>query len=155
MPVTIPNKLDVIVTAVRQIRVTMYQATDFQLSQHEFSFKKDTYPLSKINNVRVKKLSLLDNLGQIIFWVVVFSGALWLAIPSIESAPYWVKVVVVLLTAIGFIFGLFRSSKYALQIEFCHIDETGTQWVNVAKSYTESDGELFQQQALTLKEKCA
>jgi len=65
----------------------MYKETDFQLSQKEFSFKKDSYPLSKINDVRVKKLGLLDNVGQIIFWLFVFSGAVWLAVPSLESTP--------------------------------------------------------------------
>ena len=41
----------------------MYKSTDFNLDSKEFRFKKDSYPLSKINNVRVKKLSFLDNLG--------------------------------------------------------------------------------------------
>ncbi|NOH99393.1 hypothetical protein [Vibrio sp. 99-70-13A1] len=83
----------------------MYKETDFRLSQEEFSFKKDSYPLSKINT----------------------------------------------LTIVGLIFGLLRCSKYALQIEFRHIDETGVQWVNVAKSYSESDNVLFEQQAAALK----
>ncbi|MEZ9513271.1 hypothetical protein AB4359_15440 [Vibrio splendidus] len=131
----------------------MYRETDFQLSQEEFSFKKDSYPLSKINSVRVKNLGLLDNLGQIIFWLFVFSGAVWLAISSLESTPLWLQALVVILTIVGFVFGLLRCSKYALQIEFRHIDETGVQWVNIAKSYSESDNGLFEQQAASLKAK--
>ncbi len=50
----------------------MYKSNDFNLDSKEFRFKKDSYPLSKINNVRVKKLSFLDNLGQVLFWVCVF-----------------------------------------------------------------------------------
>ncbi|MEZ8695282.1 hypothetical protein AB6D15_24020 [Vibrio splendidus] len=80
----------------------MYKETDFRLSQKEFSFKKDSYPLSKINDVRVKKLGLLDNVGQIIFWLFVFSGAVWLAVPSLESTPLWLKAIVVILTFVGF-----------------------------------------------------
>lgn len=129
----------------------MYKETDFQLSQEEFSFKKDSYPLSKINNVRVKKLGLLDNLGQIIFWLFVFSGAVWLAIPTLDSTPFWLKALVVTLTIVGFIFGFLRCSKYALQIEFRHIDETGVQWVNIAKSYSKFDCGLFEQQVALLK----
>ncbi|MFA0570913.1 hypothetical protein [Vibrio gallaecicus] len=129
----------------------MYKETDFRLSQEEFSFKKDSYPLSKINNARVKKLGFLDNLGQIIFWLFVFSGAVWLAITTLESTPFWLQALVVTLTVVGLVFGLLRCSKYALQIEFRHIDETGVQWVNVAKSYSESDNGLFEQQAAALK----
>ncbi|GAB1621902.1 hypothetical protein AAOGI_19520 [Agarivorans albus] len=129
----------------------MYKEADFKLSQEAFSFKKDSYPLSKINNARVKKLSLLDNLGQIIFWLFIFSGAVWLAIPSLESSPVWLIILVFSLTIIGLVFGLYRCSKYALQIEFRHSDETGVQWINVARSYSKSDYALFEQQATILK----
>ncbi|MCZ0743394.1 hypothetical protein OWD07_23380, partial [Vibrio diabolicus] len=98
-------------------------------------------------------LSFLDNLGQVLFWVFIFSGAVWLAIPSFEEAPQWLQVLVLSLTAVGFVFALLRCSKYALQVEFRHIDETGVQWVNVAKSYSKPDCELFEQQVLALKEK--
>ncbi|EPZ8231820.1 hypothetical protein ACXWHK_004614, partial [Vibrio alginolyticus] len=117
----------------------MYKNTDFNLDSKEFRFKKDSYPLSKINNVRVKKLSFLDNLGQVLFWVCVFSGAVWLVIPRLEEVPQWLLVLVLSLTVVGLVFALFRCSKYALQVEFRHIDETGVQWVNVAKSYSKSD----------------
>ncbi|MFM2651695.1 hypothetical protein AAFX23_14800 [Vibrio alginolyticus] len=129
----------------------MYKSTDFNLDSKEFRFKKDSYPLSKINNVRVKKLSFLDNLGQVLFWVCVFSGAVWLVIPRLEEVPQWLLVLVLSLTVVGLVFALFRCSKYALQVEFRHIDETGVQWVNVAKSYSKSDCELFEQQVLALK----
>ena len=49
-------------------------------------------------------------------------------------------------------FGLTRCAKYALQIEFRHIDETGAQWVNVAKSYSTSDNKLFIQQVQIWKD---
>ena len=131
----------------------MYKDEDFSVGSGEFSFKNDSYPLTKINNVRVKRLSLLDNLGQVLFWVFVFSGAVWLAIPDFETAPLWLKVMVISLSLAGFVFSLFRCSKYALQIEFKHIDETGVQWVNVAKSYSEADNKLFEKQVTVLREK--
>ncbi|EGU41589.1 hypothetical protein [Vibrio scophthalmi] len=130
----------------------MYKDEDFSVGLGEFRFKKDSYPISKINNVRVKRLSLLDNLGQILFWVFVFSGAVWLAIPDFETAPLWLKAMVLSLSLVGFVFSLFRCSKYALQIEFRHIDETGVQWVNVAKSYSEADSQLFEKQVQVLRE---
>jgi len=131
----------------------MYKSTDFNLDSKEFRFKKDSYPLSRINNVRVKKLSFLDNFGQVIFWVCVFSGAVWLVIPRLEEIPQWLLILALSLTVVGLAFALLRCSKYALQVEFRHIDETGVQWVNVAKSYSKSDCELFEQQVLALKEK--
>ena len=133
----------------------MYLNNDFKLSSKTFSFKKDSYPLSKINNVRVKKLSFLDNLGQILFWVVVFSGALWLAIAQIGTVPFVIQALAISLTIFGLIFSIFRCSKYALQVEFRHIDETGVQWISVARSYRKSDYELFKIQEAQLKSKFA
>ncbi|RTZ17848.1 hypothetical protein EJ063_03420 [Vibrio aquaticus] len=129
----------------------MYKESDIRIENGQLHFKKDSYPLSKINDVRVKSLTLLDNLGQIAFWVFLFSGAVWLAIPDIRTAPTWLQVLAVSLTIVGLAFSLFRCSRYALQVEFRHIDETGVQWVNVAKSYAQKDGELFRQQAEVIK----
>ena len=49
----------------------MYKSTDFNLDSKEFRFKKDSYPLSKINNVRVKKLSFFAK--TLTFFLVFFS----------------------------------------------------------------------------------
>ena len=71
------------------------------------------------------------------------------------SAPTWLIAIGTGLSTVGFIFSLFRCSRFALQIEFHHIDETGTQWITVAKSYLARDGELLQKQADTLKQSLA
>ncbi|MBU2896767.1 hypothetical protein [Vibrio hepatarius] len=130
----------------------MYKLTDFELNKTEFRFKKDVYPLAKINRFRVKKLSVLDNFWQILFWILLFSGSVWLGISQLEESPLWLKIVVASLTIVGFVFGLTRCAKYALQIEFRHIDETGDQWVNVAKSYSATDNKLFMQQVQIWKD---
>ena len=131
----------------------MFKETDFAITGDEFRFKKDSYPIKKIHDVRIKHLSIIDNLGQILFWVALFSGALWLAIPNIETAPLWWKILVACMTVIGLIFALFRCSKFALQIEFKHIDETGLQWINVAKSNSKKELVLFEKQVKELKAK--
>jgi len=129
----------------------MYKQSDFDIDAIEFRFKKDAYPIKRIHDVRVKRLSLLDNLGQIVFWIALFSGALWLAIPDIKTAPTWLQITTGCLTALGFAFAMFRCSRYALQVEFRHVDETGLQWVNVAKTFSHQDADLFAAQAETLK----
>ncbi|MYM59094.1 hypothetical protein GTG28_07650 [Vibrio sp. OCN044] len=130
----------------------MYKLTDFELSKTEFRFKKDIYPLAKINQFRVKKLSILDNFWQILFWILLFSGFVWLVMSQLEESPLLLKLIASSLTVAGFVFGLTRCAKYALQIEFRHIDETGAQWVNVAKSWSTSDNKLFIQQVQIWKD---
>ena len=133
----------------------VFKETDFKIDDGHFHFKKDSYPLAKINDVKFKRLSLLDNLGQIIFWLVLFSGAVWLTTVKLGSAPTWLIAIGTSLSTVGFVFALFRCSRFALQVEFHHIDETGTQWITVAKSYLARDGELLQKQADTLKQSLA
>ncbi|EGA67980.1 hypothetical protein VISI1226_08644 [Vibrio sinaloensis DSM 21326] len=124
----------------------MYKEADFSLQGESFRFKKDEYPLKRINNIRVKRLSWMDNLGQIAFWVCLFSGAVWLAVIEFPVVPTFLQVLCASLTMFGFVFAILRCSRYALQVEFRHVDETGLQWVNVAKSYSHQDGELFAKQ---------
>ncbi|MGF1726385.1 DUF6232 family protein [Photobacterium nomapromontoriensis] len=131
----------------------MYQESDFRIQDNAFSYKRDTYPLSKINDVRVKELSLLDNIGQLVFWLVVFTAGLWFGIAAVDSVPQWLVILVASLTLVAVIFALFRCSRYALQVEFKHIDETGLQWVNVAKSYSKADSKLFKKLVIELKQK--
>ena len=133
----------------------VFKETDFKIDDGHFHFKKDSYPLTKINDVKFRRLSLLDNLGQIIFWLVLFSGAVWLTTVKLGSAPTWLIAIGTSLSTVGFVFALFRCSRFALQVEFHHIDETGTQWITVAKSYSVRDGELLQKQADTLKQSLA
>ncbi|MCY9855106.1 hypothetical protein [Vibrio mediterranei] len=130
----------------------MYQDSDFLIMADEFRFKKDIYPLLRIQDAKVKKLNFSDNFGQILFWLFIFSGMLWVATLSSESIPFWLQALVGSLTLLGFIFGLSRCSRYALQIEFCHSDETGIQWITVAKSYSKTDKVLFETQVKLLKD---
>lgn len=130
----------------------VFKETDFKIDNKHFHFKKDSYPLAKINNVRFKRMSLLENLGQIAFWLVLISGSAWLVTAELDDTPTWFIATAISLSIVGLIFALFRCSRFVLQIEFNHIDETGTQWINVAKCYSPHDGELLQKQADLLKQ---
>ncbi|MEF1173545.1 hypothetical protein [Vibrio sinaloensis] len=129
----------------------MYKSCDFSIDEGQFRFRKDAYPLKRINDIRVKRLTLMDNLAQIVFWVALFSGGLWLAVPDIMLAPLWLQATTGVLTLFGFLFAVLRCSRYALQVEFKHVDETGLQWVNVAKSYAHQDEVLFDAQVSAVK----
>ncbi|GAA4496033.1 hypothetical protein [Pseudaeromonas paramecii] len=125
----------------------MLKACDFTLDDRAFHFRKDCYPLARIRGARVKQLTWLDNLGQILFWVMVFSGAIWLAMQQVQWAPLWLISMACSLTVIGVGVGWWRCGRVVLQIEYRHADETGVQWVNVVKSRFASDGKLLTQQA--------
>ena len=133
----------------------MFKETDFKIDDNHFHVKKDSYPLAKINDVKFKRVSLFENLAQIAFWLFLFSGAVWIASAELEDAPTWLIAIGTGLSTVGFIFSSFRCSRFVLQIEFHHIDETGTQWINVAKCCSAPDGELLQKQADTLKQTLA
>lgn len=133
----------------------MLKETDFKIDSDSFHFKQDSYPLMRITTARLKKLSLLDNLGQILFWVFAFSGALWLAIQQVQMGPRWILVTASVLTTLGFVVALRRCARFALQIEFRHVDETGVQWCNVAKASSADDAALLAQQAAALNSRLA
>ncbi len=51
---------------------------------------------------------------------------------------------------VGMLAALLTIRKYELQIEFKHIDETGLQWVSVAKANNAKAKSLFDEQARCL-----
>ena len=85
------------------------------------------------------------------FWLFLFAGPVWLAMTDWHTEPLWFKGIAVSMTAVGLVFGFFRCSRVALQIEFKHGDETGTQWVNVTKSFSVKDSDVLQQQAQVIR----
>ena len=128
----------------------MFKENDFNIDNGYFYVKKDKYPLSKINNARRHKLTLANNLGHIIFWLFIFSGPTWLAVNIVGSIPTLFIILALILSVLGFIFSLFRCAKFALQIQFSHGNETGMQWINVAKSYSDKYNTLFDKQVKKL-----
>ena len=131
----------------------MLKASDFKLDEQMFHVRKDGYPLAKIRAARLKQLTWLDNLAQMLFWMLVFSGALWLAIQQTYHAPLWLIVTAVILTFLGLGVASSRYARCVLQIEFCHIDETGVQWVTVARGRSVEESELLVQQAASLNQR--
>ncbi|KXF80554.1 hypothetical protein [Enterovibrio coralii] len=126
------------------------RVNDFNTDSKVFQFKHDEYALSKIRNARVKKLKLMDNLIYIVFCLLLWSGGIWLAIVQFDVREGWVISLALALTAIGG-FSIFKTAKYALQLEVEHSDETGLQWVTVVKTSNVGDLAILDKQVLAVK----
>lgn len=126
----------------------MFKSEFFKIDSQKFHFKNDCYNLSKINNARVVKNSLIKHIFRIICFGLLSTSVLMAITP--EGATF-------ILAPIGMIpgvlYALFTSQKYELQIEFRHSDETGFQWVTVTKSGNRCDLDLFNMQVRSLHEK--
>ena len=129
----------------------MFKDNDFRFDNGYFYVKKDKYPLSKIKNARIQKLTLANNIGHIIFWLTIFAGPIWLAVQVVGDVPNFILILAIILTILGFIVAIFRCAKFALQVQFAHIDETGLKWINVAKSYSSKNNTVFEAQVKKLK----
>ncbi|AJR05660.1 hypothetical protein C9J03_00700 [Photobacterium gaetbulicola] len=120
----------------------MIVADDFQINDTNVVFKRDEYPISKIRGARVKTNSLKDHALRIVIIGLVVSSVVWMIFPGslgFLTAP--------LALILGMLLALATVRKYELQIEFQHIDETGLQWVSIAKTNKLSVKELFEKQA--------
>ncbi|GAB3535476.1 DUF6232 family protein [Photobacterium alginatilyticum] len=125
----------------------MINTQDFKITDNNFRFQKDDYKLSRIRDVRVKQNAIKDHLFRLMALGLVFSGIVWVICP--EGFGYIMAPIAFI---IGLITALISSRKYELQIEFQHIDETGIQWISVAKANKLSEMTIFKEQAQHLKQ---
>lgn len=125
----------------------MISASDFRIDSSTLDFKKDQYPLRKIKNARVKSNAIKDHVMRILTIGLIVSSVVWMICPEslgLITAP--VSIV------IGVLSGLASSRKYELQIEFQHADETGIQWISVAKTNNENVRNIFEKQVISILE---
>lgn len=120
---------------------------NFKVSNTTFKFKKDEYPLSKIKGVRVKTNTFQDHALRIVCIGLVVASVVWV----ICSESFGLITAPLALT-VGVFSALFSVRKYELQVEFQHIDETGLQWVSVAKTNSKAVKNLFEKQVSKLLE---
>ncbi|KJR39761.1 hypothetical protein BOO91_21335 [Vibrio navarrensis] len=123
----------------------MINEEDFNVSNTTFTFKKDEYPLSKIKGARVKTNTFQDHALRIVCIGLVVGSVVWMICPEsfgLFTAPFALTM--------GMISALFSVRKYELQVEFQHVDETGLQWVSVAKTNNQMVKTLFEKQASRL-----
>lgn len=124
----------------------MKASNGFAVDSSTLKYKGDEYPIAKIKNARVKTNTFKDHAARVVIIGLIVSSIVWVICPDsfgIFTAP----------TAliIGMLAALFSVRRYELQVEFEHVDETGLQWVSVAKSNKAKVRELFEQQAEAIK----
>ncbi|WP_026973084.1 hypothetical protein [Aliagarivorans marinus] len=120
----------------------MITQDDFIIQDNKLSFKDDEYNLNRIRNARFVKNSLVSSIVRIIAIGLVVSSIVWIICPEGFGRFFGP-----LSFCLGVIGALLTSYRYELQIEFRHSDETGFQWISVAKSNKNSVLAIFDQQA--------
>ncbi|EOE2083542.1 hypothetical protein ACKBF6_003310 [Vibrio cholerae] len=124
----------------------MISANDFRLNEQTLSFKRDDYPLSKIKDARVKTNTFKDHALRIVSIGLIVGSVVWMICP--ESMGLFTAPVAI---AFGIMSALFSTRKYELKVEFQHTDETGIQWISVAKSNSPNVKNLFETQAKIIR----
>jgi hypothetical protein len=124
----------------------MYQSSDFDIGGDRLRIKREQYPLAKIVNIKARQSSLTKQLLRAAGIGLIFSFAVWL-LPLFNTAPEVTTILAPLLFIAGMLFALLQYARYELLIEVRHGDETGIQWVTVARSRRQQDFALFRQQA--------
>ncbi|GAB2644410.1 hypothetical protein [Vibrio panuliri] len=118
---------------------------DFKICDRKLRYKKDEYPLASIKSARVKTNALQDHILRITCIGLVVSSVVLMICPEslgLFTAPF--------AFSLGILSALASVRKYELQIEFQHSDETGLQWVSVAKSNQPKVKHLFEHQAVSI-----
>ncbi len=123
-------------------------ADDFHINENKVAFKKDEYPLSKIKGVRVKINSLKDHAMRIATISLIVSSVVWTICPE-----YFGLFTAPIALIIGVLLALSTVRKYELQIEFQYADDTGLQWVSMAKTNKPNIKIIFEQQVIQILKK--
>ena len=126
----------------------MITADDFRINENKVVFKKDEYPLSKIKDVRVKINSLKDHAMRIATISLIVSSVVWTICPE-----YFGLFTAPIALIIGVLLALSTVRKYELQIEFQYADDTGLQWVSMAKTNKPNIKIIFEQQVIQILQK--
>lgn len=125
----------------------MLTAADFSFTPTALRVKKDQYPLAKINDARLKTNRLGDHVLRVTLIALLVSSVVWTICPDsfgLVTVPFALLV--------GALFGLASVRKYELQIEFRHSDETGLQWLSIAKTSNATVKTLFEQQISLIRQ---
>ena len=126
----------------------MITADDFYINDNKIVFKEDEYPLSRIKGVRVKTNSLKDHAIRTVAISLIVSSVVWIICPE-----YFGPITAPIALIIGILLALSTVRKYELQVEFQHSDDTGLQWVSMAKTNEPNIKMIFEQQVMQILQK--
>ncbi|ENM3829491.1 hypothetical protein JMQ76_003596, partial [Vibrio cholerae] len=110
------EKVQLLVNAIRFRKP--YTANDFQVTASELKVKKESYHLSKIKSIELKRLGFKDNVVKVTTYAILLSAATWAFVPEFGFFAL----------IIALILALVSMRKYELKVEFKGTDETGDYW---------------------------
>ncbi len=121
---------------------------NFHINETKVVFKKDEYPLSQIKGARVKINSLKDHAIRIVTISFIVASVVWTVCPE-----YFGLFTAPIALVVGVVLALSTVRKYELQVEFQYADDTGLQWVSIAKTNKPSIKIIFEQQVTQILQK--
>ncbi len=127
---------------LQELESKMITARSFNINSTTLKFNNDEYPLAQIKRSRVKTNTLKDHAVRLIIFGLIASSVVWIVTPNyfgIYAGPFSIFA--------GMVLALLSVRKYELQVEFEHSDETGLQWILIAKTNKQSVKLIFEAQA--------
>ena len=128
--------------------INVITVDNFQINENKVVFKKDEYPLSQIKGARVKINSLKDHAIRVVTISLIVASVVWTVCPA-----YFGLFTAPIALVVGVVLALSTVRKYELQVEFKHSDDTGLQWVSIAKTNRPSIKTIFDQQVTQILQK--
>ncbi|MEL3931509.1 hypothetical protein RO468_09280 [Aeromonas enteropelogenes] len=100
----------------------------------------------------MKVLTWKDNLINMLLLGLITSSILFYFIPPEAQGKGMTLFLPAVAFLVGMVMALITSAKYVFRLEFKNADETGVQWITVAKSRNSQEYEVFKLKEAELKQ---
>lgn len=121
-------------------------------SERKLKINADSYDVNRISDVQVKVLTWKDNLINMLLLGLITSSILFYFIPPEAQGKGMTLFLPAVAFLVGMVMALITSAKYVFRLEFKNADETGVQWITVAKSRNSQEYEVFKLKEAELKQ---
>ncbi|MEZ6964810.1 MULTISPECIES: hypothetical protein [Aeromonas] len=121
-------------------------------SERKLKINADSYDVNRISDVQVKVLTWKDNLINMLLLGLITSSILFYFIPPEAQGKGMTLFLPAVAFLVGIVMALITSAKYVFRLEFKNADETGVQWITVAKSRNAQEYEVFKLKEAELKQ---
>lgn len=121
-------------------------------SERKLKINANSYDVNRISDVQVKVLTWKDNLINMLLLGLITSSILFYFIPPEAQGKGMTLFLPAVAFLVGIVMALVTSAKYVFRLEFKNADETGVQWITVAKSRNAQEYEVFKLKEAELKQ---
>ncbi len=121
-------------------------------SERKLKINADSYDVNRVSDVQVKVLTWKDNLINMLLLGLITSSILFYFIPPEAQGKGMTLFLPAVAFLVGIVMALITSAKYVFRLEFKNADETGVQWITVAKSRNAQEYEIFKLKEAELKQ---